>query len=383
MTVSTSTATQLPTSDRSYMARAIQLAELGRYSTMPNPRVGCVLVRDGRIVGEGFHERAGQGHAEVNALAQAGEMARGATAYVTLEPCSHTGKTGPCCEALTRAGVARVVFAMQDPNPLVSGRGVNFLRQAGVEVAGPLLESEARQLNPGFIRRMETGRPLVRCKLAMSVDGRTAMASGESQWITGPAARADVQRLRAQSCAIITGIGSILLDDSSLTVREHELKVPNAGLAAAIQPLRVVLDSNQQLRAGAKVLQSPARSLVVSARPSPDAELTAAGIEQLSLAGADGRVDLALLLDELGRRQCNEVLVEAGAQLAGAFLQQGLLDEIIIFMAPKLLGSSARPLFDLPLTQMAQQVPLIITDMRAVGDDWRITARPDTAVSAQ
>lgn len=380
MTESTSPETRLSTADRAYMARAIQLAEQGRYSTMPNPRVGCVLVRDGRIVGEGFHERAGQGHAEVNALAQAGELARGATAYVTLEPCSHTGKTGPCCEALTRAGVARVVLAMQDPNPLVSGRGLNFLRQAGVVVDGPLLESEARQLNPGFIRRMETGRPLVRCKLAMSVDGRTAMASGESQWITGPAARADVQRLRAQSCAIITGIGSILKDDSSLTVREHELKVPNAGLAAAIQPLRVVLDSNQQLRAGAKVLQSPARSLVVSACPRPDPTLTAAGVEQLSLAGADGRVDLALLLDELGRRQCNEVLVEAGAQLAGAFLQQGLLDEIIIYMAPKLLGSTARPLFDLPLTQMADQVALTITDLRAVGDDWRITARPGAAV---
>lgn len=364
------------TADRSYMARAVQLAELGRYSTMPNPRVGCVLVREGEIVGEGWHECAGQGHAEVNALAQAGELARGATAYVTLEPCSHTGKTGPCCAALTRAGVARVVYAMQDPNPQVSGRGLNFLRQAGVAVSGPLLEAEARQLNPGFIRRMETGRPLVRCKLAMSVDGRTAMASGESQWITGPAARADVQRLRAQSCAIITGMGSIHYDDSSLTVREHELKVPNAGLAAAIQPLRVVLDSNQQLRADAKVVQSPARSLVVSAQPGPDPQLAAAGVEQLSLAGTDGRVDLPRLLAELGRRQCNEVLVEAGSQLAGAFLRQGLLDEIIIYMAPKLLGSAARPLFDLPLAQMSAQIPLTITDLRAVGDDWRITALP-------
>lgn len=362
--------------DRSHMARAIQLAELGRYSTMPNPRVGCVLVRDGQVVGEGWHERAGQGHAEVNALAQAGEQARGATAYVTLEPCSHTGKTGPCCAALAQAGVARVVYAMQDPNPQVAGRGLDFLQRAGVEVYGPLLEHEARQLNPGFIRRMEAGRPLVRCKLAMSVDGRTAMASGESQWITGPAARADVQRLRAQSCAIITGMGSIRCDDSSLTVREHELKVPNAGLAAAIQPLRVVLDSNQQLRAGAKVLQSPTPSLVVSVQPNPDPALSAAGVEQISLAGADGRVDLPQLLTELGRRQCNEVLVEAGAQLAGEFLRQGLLDEIIIYMAPKLLGSTARPLFELPLEQMSAQVPLTITDVRAVGEDWRITARP-------
>lgn len=368
--------------DLHYMARAIQLAENGRYSTMPNPRVGCVLVRDGEVVGEGWHERAGQGHAEVNALAQAGEQACGATAYVTLEPCSHTGKTGPCCAALGEAGVARVVYAMQDPNPQVSGRGVRFLQQAGVQVDGPVLERAARQLNLGFIRRMETGRPWVRCKMAMSVDGRTAMASGESQWVTGPAARSDVQRLRAQSCAIITGIGSILHDDSSLTVREHELKVPNAGLAAAIQPLRVVLDSNQQLRADAKVLQSPAQCLVVSAQPKPDSALTEQGVAQLSLAGVDGRVDLRQLLIELGRRQCNEVLVEAGAQLAGAFLRQGLLDEIIIFMAPKLLGSSARPLFELPLEQMAGQVPLTITDMRAVGDDWRITIRPSAPIEA-
>lgn len=374
---SSSTASTVTQFDRQYMARAIHLAAKGLYSTMPNPRVGCVLVKDGVVVGEGWHERAGEGHAEVNALAQAGEQAKGATAYVTLEPCSHTGKTGPCCEALSKAGVARVVYAMEDPNPQVSGRGLDFLEAAGVAVSGPVLETEAWALNPGFIKRMESGRPLVRCKMAMSLDGRTAMASGESKWVTGPAARADVQRLRAQSCAIITGIGSILHDDSSLTVREDELKLPNAGLAASIQPLRVVLDSKQQLRASAKVVQSPARSLVVSAQSEPDPELVAAGVEQLSLPDEEGRVDLVKLLAELGRRQCNEVLVEAGSNLAGAFLRRGLLDEVVIYMAPKLMGSEAKPLFELPLQRMSAQLPLTITDMRAVGNDWRITARPD------
>lgn len=363
--------------DRAHMARAIQLAKAGTYTTMPNPRVGCVLVNDGQVVGEGWHERAGEGHAEVRAIAAAGARARGATAYVTLEPCSHTGKTGPCCQALIDAGMVRVVYAMQDPNPEVAGRGLARLVEAGIEVAGPLLEIDAWHLNPGFIRRMETGMPLVRCKMAMSVDGRTAMASGESKWVTGPAARADVQKLRAKSCAIITGIGSILHDDSSLTVRADELKLPNAGLAAEIAPLRVVLDSKQQLLPSAKVLQCPADSLVVSAQAVPDCALSDAGVEQLALPGRDGRVDLIALLKELGRRQCNEVLVEAGANLAGAFLRLGLVDELVIYMAPKLLGSDARPLFELPLNSMAAQLPLTITDMRAVGNDWRITAQPD------
>ncbi|GAB3110263.1 bifunctional diaminohydroxyphosphoribosylaminopyrimidine deaminase/5-amino-6-(5-phosphoribosylamino)uracil reductase RibD [Aestuariicella hydrocarbonica] len=367
----------LDVADRRHMARAIHLAQEGVYSTMPNPRVGCVLVRDGVVVGEGWHERAGQGHAEVNALAQAGTCAQGATAYVTLEPCSHTGKTGPCCEALAAAGIARVVYGMEDPNPQVAGRGLAYLQAAGVVVAGPLLEDEAWALNPGFIRRMEGGRPWVRCKMAMSLDGRTAMASGESKWVTGPSARADVQRLRARSCAIITGIGSILHDDSALTVREHELKLPNAGLAASIQPLRVVLDSNQQLLASAKVVQSPPRTLVVSAQAQASPALAETAVEQISLPGADGKVDLEKLLHELGRRQCNEVLVEAGANLAAAFLRRGLLDELVIYMAPKLMGSEARPLFDLPLQRMSAQLPLTITDMRAVGNDWRITARPD------
>ncbi|MYM64310.1 bifunctional diaminohydroxyphosphoribosylaminopyrimidine deaminase/5-amino-6-(5-phosphoribosylamino)uracil reductase RibD [Pseudomaricurvus sp. HS19] len=364
--------------DRKHMARALQLAELGLYSTMPNPRVGCVLVRDGRVVGEGWHRRAGEGHAEVNALAAAGDAARGATAYVTLEPCSHTGKTGPCCEALVQAGVSRVVYAMEDPNPQVAGRGLAHLLQAGIEVDGPLLEEQAWGLNPGFIRRMESGRPFVRCKMAMSLDGRTAMASGESKWITGPRARADVQKLRARSCAIITGIDSIDLDDASLNVRAEELKLADAALAASVQPLRVVLDSKQRLRPPAKVLQSPPLTLVVSAMAEPNTALTGLdGVEQLSLPDRDGRIGLRALLAELAARQCNEVLVEAGATLAGAFLRQGLLDELVIYVAPKLLGSSARPLFELPLDTMAKQLPVSIRDMRAVGSDWRITAVPD------
>lgn len=375
----------LTVSDREYMARAIVLARKGLYSTMPNPRVGCVLVRDGAVVGEGWHVRAGAGHAEVNALAAAAGRARGATAYVTLEPCSHTGKTGPCCDALLAAGVTRVVFAMQDPNPLVAGRGLARLRAAGVAVAGPLLEAEARALNPGFIRRMEQGVPWVRCKLAMSLDGRTAMASGASQWITGPAARADVQALRARSCAIVTGIESVLQDDSALTLRRAELlALEDPDLALETSPLRVVLDSRIRLRPGAKVLQSPPATLLVSALP----DLTPAveGVARVHLPAADGRIDLAALLQLLAQRQCNEVLVEAGATLAGAFMAAGLIDELIVYMAPTLLGSSARPLLELPLQTMAEQQRLTITDMRAVGSDWRITAvpvRPDPAPPAK
>ena len=365
--------------DREYMSRALQLAAKGIYSTMPNPRVGCVLVKDGAIVGEGWHRRAGEAHAEVNALQAAGDLAMGSTAYVSLEPCSHTGKTGPCCEALLTAGVKRVVYGMQDPNPQVSGRGLRRLRDAGVIVEGPVLEEQAAALNAGFVKRMVSGRPLVRCKLAMSLDGRTAMDSGESQWITGPAARADVQRLRAQSCAIVTGIGSVLADDSSLAVREAELDLADNNLAARVQPLRVLLDSQQQLAATARIISSAAETsqlntLVVSALTKSREDLMVPGVEQLSLPAANGRVDLQALLDELGRRQCNEVLVEAGAILAGAFLRQQLLDELVIYMAPKLLGSNARPLFDLPLDTMSEQVGLQIKDVAAVGSDWRITA---------
>jgi len=363
------------------MAQALRLAERGIYTTMPNPRVGCVIVNAGKVVGEGWHVRAGEAHAEVNALKVAGENARGATAYVTLEPCNHRGKTGPCSHALVDAGVTRIVFAMEDPNPLVSGSGLDHLRAAGVEVDGPLLEDDARRLNPGFIKRMERKLPLVRCKMGMSLDGRTAMASGESQWVTGKKSRADVQQLRARSCAIVSGIDSVLLDNSSLTVRMEELDLPNAQDAAAKQPLRVVLDSRLRLGRKAKILQQETPILLVHNGSEDNHDNLAdwpAHVELLALGAKDGRIDLNALLRELAKRQCNEVLVEAGATLAASFLRRGLLDEIIIYMAPKLLGSNARPLFDLSLNTMSSALPLKISDMRAVGTDWRITATPDT-----
>ncbi len=249
--------------DSQFMARALRLAERGRYTTMPNPRVGCVIVLDGQLVAQGWHKRAGDAHAEVNALREAGEKARGATAYVTLEPCNHTGRTGPCSQALIDAGIARVVFAMEDPNPKVVGEGLERLRAAGVEVAGPLLEDEARALNPGYIRRMERGMPWVRSKLAMSLDGRTAMASGESKWVTGRRAREDVQRLRARSCAIISGVDTVLMDQAALTVRADELKLDDAEVIAQRQPLRVVLDSRGRMTPEAPLFQHPGPVLLV------------------------------------------------------------------------------------------------------------------------
>lgn len=376
-------------SDHQFMGRALVLARRGLYTTDPNPRVGCVLVRDGQVVGEGWHQRAGEGHAEVNALQAAGERARGATAYVTLEPCSHYGRTPPCADALVKAGIARMVCAMVDPNPSVAGRGLQRLRDAGIEVQSGLMEAEARALNPGFIKRMEQGRPLVRLKLAMSLDGRTAMASGESQWITGPAARADVQRLRARSSAILTGIDSVLCDDSSLTLRADELGLdaPMAALAAQRQPLRVVLDSRLRLPPAAKMLSQPGRTLVVTlAQDSATTDrLRAAGAEVL-LRQDPEHIDLAAVLDYLAQEeQCNELLVECGATLAGAFVSAQLVDELVVYMAPKLLGSSARALVNLPLDTMAQQLALELIDVRHLGNDLRLrwrqpnTDRPGTA----
>lgn len=365
--------------DFDFMARALRLAERGLYTTMPNPRVGCVLVNDEHIIAEGWHVRAGEGHAEVNALRQAGEAARGATAYVTLEPCNHTGRTGPCSQALIDAGVVRVVYGMEDPNPLVSGAGLDRLEAAGVKVEGPLLEQEARELNPGFIKRMGRKRPLVRIKLAMSMDGRTAMASGESKWITGPKARADVQRLRARSCAVISGIGSILQDNSVLSVRAAELGLDNAAEIAQRQPLRVILDPRLQLPREAWLLGEASPILVVHNGQVDEALLQGwpAFVEFIALPNREGRIDLEALLRELAKRQCNEVLVEAGAKLSGAFLRRGLADEILVYMAPKLMGSNARPLFDLPLDTMSASLALKIQDIRALGHDWRITAVPD------
>ena len=365
--------------DREWMSRALMLAERGVYTTEPNPRVGCVLVADGRIVGEGWHVRAGEGHAEVNALAQAGDLARGATAYVTLEPCSHFGRTPPCADALVKAGVSRVVAAMQDPNPQVAGNGLNRLREAGIEVDCGLLEAQAQALNPGFIKRMQQGLPWVRVKLAMSLDGRTAMASGESKWITGPAARADVQRLRARSGAVVSGADSVLLDDSALTVRAAELGLPadEAAAASERQPLRVLIDSLRRVPLDQRFFRETGPTLVISTSAEQAADdYRAAGSELLAVPGADGKVDLHAVLQTLAERGCNEVLVEAGAGLSGAFWRAGLVDELIVYMAPRLLGSQARPLMQLPFESMSEAMDVAIVDMRAIGQDWRITARP-------
>ncbi len=377
-----------PQDDLSWMARAIELAWRGLYSTSPNPRVGCVIVRDGELLAEGWHIRAGEGHAEVNALAalqQIGGNAAGATAYVTLEPCSHHGRTPPCAEALVNAGVARVVVAMRDPNPLVAGGGLARLETAGIEVVCGVLEAEARKLNPGFIRRMEGGRPWLTLKSAMSLDGRTAMASGESQWITGPQARADVQRLRARSCAILTGVETVLRDDAALTVRPESIAEEFKGELWR-QPLRVVLDTQLRLPPTAKLLQEGGPVLIVTANTEPARReaLQQAAVVELAFLDAESRhdgLDVAWVVDALSERGCNEILVEAGAQVAGSVLRAGLVDDWYVYMAPCVLGSAARPLAVWPMREMAEKQALEIVDIRAVGSDWRIHCTP-AAVAA-
>lgn len=369
--------------DAHYMARAIELARRGLYTTHPNPRVGCVIVRDGRVVGEGWHVRAGEPHAEVHALRQAGELARGATAYVTLEPCSHHGRTPPCAEALVNAGLARVVAAMQDPNPEVAGRGLKRLADVGIEVLSGVLEAESRALNPGFLKRMEHGVPFVRVKLAMSLDGRTAMASGESQWITGPAARSAVQRLRARSSIVLTGADSVLADGARMTVRAEQLGLDaeTTALALSRPPLRVLIDGRLRVPLDAPFFQA-GPALVVSCAEGADASVYQQHGHELLLVGAvDGHVDLAQLLTLLAARGASEILVEAGPTLAGAFARQGLVDEFQLFVAGQFLGSSARPLLDWPLARMSEAPRLKIIEMRAVGDDWRVIAIPAPAAS--
>ncbi|GMQ76293.1 MAG: bifunctional diaminohydroxyphosphoribosylaminopyrimidine deaminase/5-amino-6-(5-phosphoribosylamino)uracil reductase RibD [Gammaproteobacteria bacterium] len=368
-----------PSDDSRFMSRALELARRGLYTTDPNPRVGCVLVRDGEIVGEGWHQRAGQAHAEVNAIRAAGERANGATAYVSLEPCRHRGRTGPCTEALVAAGVRRVVAAMTDPDPRTAGQGFEALRGAGIEVVCGLLEDQARAVNPGFVMRHTRGRPYLRIKMAASLDARTAMADGESKWITGAAARRDVQRLRARSSAILTGIGTLLADDPALTVRAAEL-----GENVAIrQPLRVVLDRRLRTPVDAALLRQSGTTLIATRSDDRGArqKLTDAGAEILCLsdndADSDGRTELATLMAALAGRGINEVLVEAGATLAGALLGEELVDEIVLYTAPVLLGDTARGLFHLPhIRTLAQRLALEVIDVRAVGSDWRITALP-------
>jgi diaminohydroxyphosphoribosylaminopyrimidine deaminase/5-amino-6-(5-phosphoribosylamino)uracil reductase len=372
------TSTEQSVLDAAYMARALELARKGVYSTHPNPRVGCVIVRDGAIVGEGWHVRAGEPHAEVHALRQAGDKAKDAIAYVTLEPCSHHGRTPPCADALVNAGVARVVAAMQDPNPDVAGRGLLRLMNAGIAVQSGVLESEARALNKGFLKRMEQGLPYVRVKLAMSLDGRTAMASGESQWITGPEARSAVQRLRAQSSVVLTGADTVLADNARLTVRPDELGL-NAeltALAATRPPLRVLIDGRLRVPLDAPFFKAGNALVVTCAAASARERYHDEGHDMLALPSSGGHVDLRKLLVELAARGVNDVLVEAGPKLAGAFTRLGLVDEFQIFVAGKFMGSSARPLLDLPLAQMSEALELKIVEMRAVGNDWRVIAIP-------
>ena len=427
-----------PVADRLFMARAIRLASQGLYTTDPNPRVGCVIVKAGQVVGEGWHRRAGSPHAEPLALAAAGDAARGATAYVSLEPCCHHGRTPPCSEALLAAGVARVVVAMTDPNPLVAGSGLDRLRAGGVAVEQGLLEAEARRLNPGFIKRMERGLPHVRVKLAASLDGRTAMASGESQWITSAAARRDVQFLRARSSAILSGVGTLLADDPSLNVRLSPADLPGVGLDGSVrQPLRVVVDSHLRTPPTARLLSLPGQTLIACLDPEADGlrpgnpeplpttephltpfpapsgdqapdrapahaqepdldddppirldskraahlaaathlEATGAGI--LRLPPGPGGLDLETLLRYLARMEINEVLIEAGATLAGSALQAGLVDELVLYLAPHLMGDAGRGLFHLPgLERMGDRLALDIQDLRQIGPDLRLTAVP-------
>lgn len=361
-------------SDHQFMSRALQLAEQGLYTTDPNPRVGCVLVRDGKIIGEGFHQRAGEGHAEVNALKAAGD-AKGATAYVTLEPCSHQGKTPPCAKALIDAGVSSVISAMEDPNPLVAGKGHQLLENSGIRCQSGLLQAQSEQLNPGFIHRMKTGLPYVRIKQAMSLDGRTGMASGESKWITGPQARQDVQRLRARSSAIITGIGTVLADNPAMTVRAEQL---GQDTPIERQPIRVIADSQLKTPVNAAILNQPGETIIFhqSSHGESIEGLAHAGATLIHIEGLEPKAMLRWLATE---RLVNEVLIEAGATLSGSFTQARLVNEWRIYIAPTLLGSQARPLFTLSgIDLMDQQIRLIQTDMRMVGQDIRLTFQPAT-----
>ncbi|MBI5430223.1 MAG: bifunctional diaminohydroxyphosphoribosylaminopyrimidine deaminase/5-amino-6-(5-phosphoribosylamino)uracil reductase RibD [Nitrosomonadales bacterium] len=354
--------------DSRWMAQALRLAERGMYGTSPNPRVGCVLVRDGGVAGEGWHERAGEPHAEVHALRAAGDKARGATAYVTLEPCSHHGRTPPCADALIAAGIARVVVAVQDPNPKVAGEGIAKLRAAGIAVECGLMEAAARELNAGFFARMTRGTPWLRSKVAMSLDGRTALANGASKWITGDAARKDVQHWRARSCAVLTGIATVLADDPRLNVRSIE---------TGRQPLRVVLDSRLRMPLTARILQG-GNVLIYTAVQDREkiATLENSGATVSVLPDGIGRVDLSAMLRDLAQRGCNEVLLEAGSTLNGALLRAGLVDELLLYIAPQLLGDMARGMAQLgELTALDQRVNIQWQDVRQVGKDMRITVR--------
>lgn len=370
--------------DHEFMSRALRLASRGLNTTTPNPLVGCVIVKDGVVIGEGWHERAGEPHAEINALRKVGAgdtaqgveggarsvagIAQGATAYVTLEPCSHYGRTPPCANALIDAGIKRVVAAMQDPNPLVAGQGLEKLRAVGIEVASGLMETEARELNIGFISRMTRGRPWLRLKVAISLDGKTALANGKSQWITGPDARRDVHAWRARSCAMLTGIGTVRDDDPRLTVRD---------VSTTRQPLRVVVDSRLEISPDATILDG-GNCLIACATDHPEkaAQLRERGADVVVLPNAHGKVDLPKLLLELGRRGINEAMAEAGTKLNGSLLREGCVDELLIYQAPLLLGDAARGMADFgELAELSEAVRLNILERRPVGADFFLRAR--------
>jgi len=366
--------------DRFAMQRALTLGARGLETADPNPRVGCVIAQRGRVIAEGWHERAGEAHAEVAALRAAGEQAAGAAVYVTLEPCSHHGRTPPCVDALREARVARVVYAADDPNPLVNGQGAQALRAAGITVEAGLLEAEARELNVGFFKRMKQGVPFVRLKLAMSLDGRTALANGVSEWISGEAARADVQRWRARSSAILTGVGTILADDPRLSVRLP----PPGDSREPRQPLRVVLDTRLRTPPGARLFSGGGEVLILTAPASPDdvraANLSARGARVEALPASGARLDVAAVLARLGELEANEVLVEAGATLAGEFIALGLVDELLLYVAPRLLGPDARALVQLPrLTELDQAPQFSLFEMQQIGADVRLRLRPRAA----
>ncbi len=362
--------TTFTATDHAHMARALKIAARGQYAARPNPMVGCVIVKSGEIVGEGWHERAGEPHAEINALKAAGGFAKGATAYVSLEPCAHHGKTPPCSKALIDAGVVRVVAATLDPYAQVAGRGMAALGAAGVATEVGLMAAAAERLNAGYLSRVTRNRPFVRAKVAASIDGAIAMKSGESQWITGAEARHDVQRLRARSGAIMTGIGTVLADDPSLNVRLEDLSAPE------LQPLRVVIDSKLRTPPTARMLALPGATLVCCAGGADPAHLEAAGAEVCAFAAGSAKVDVSEVLVDLAGRDVNDVLVEAGPGLTGHLLAQGLVDELVIYQAPHIMGSETRRMFNTPNWQtLADRRVLEISDVRRVGGDTRITAR--------
>lgn len=352
------------------MSRALQLAEKGLYTTHPNPRVGCVVVKDDVVIGEGWHEKAGLPHAEVLALREAGAAARGASVYVSLEPCCHQGRTPPCTGFLVNAGVKRVIAAMEDPNPQVTGGGVQNLRSVGIDVDVGVLRQAAEKLNRGFVQRIKKGRPWVTVKVAASVDGRTATRSGESKWISNQQSRKDVHHWRARSSVVLTGSGTVLADNPALTVRYVE---------TARQPLRVIVDSNFSTPFDAKVVSGPGRVLVAIANTDQVhlENIDSERVEVVYVPNADRTIDLVALMDHLSQREINEVLVEAGPTLSGALMRAGLVNEVLVYLAPSLLGSEGRGMFNLNgLGHLADRLQFDMIDVRQFGDNLRITLQP-------